>query len=67
MALTEAKYKANNKYLKKAYENILIHIRRDSELNGDAIRAHAAAQGESLNGFIKRAIAEAVERDISKQ
>lgn len=29
----------------------------------DAIKAHAEAQGESVNGFINRAIDEAMERD----
>ena len=29
----------------------------------DTIKAHAEAQGESVNGFINRAIDEAMERD----
>ncbi|WP_312615060.1 Arc family DNA-binding protein [Oscillibacter sp.] len=29
----------------------------------DAIKAHATAQGESVNAFINRAITEAMERD----
>lgn len=29
----------------------------------EKIKAHAQAQGESVNGFIKRAIAETMERD----
>ena len=29
----------------------------------DTIKAHAAAQGESVNAFINRAISEAMERD----
>ena len=29
----------------------------------DTIKAHAAAQGESVNAFINRAIMEAMERD----
>ena len=29
----------------------------------DEIQAHAAAQGESVNAFINRAISEAMERD----
>lgn len=29
----------------------------------DAIKAHAAAQGESVNSFINRAIRETMERD----
>ena len=60
---SQAKLDANARYLKKAYEPIPFKVRRDSELNGDAIRAHAAERGESLNGFIKRAVAETIERD----
>ena len=29
----------------------------------DVIRAHAEAQGESVNGFVNRAISETMERD----
>lgn len=29
----------------------------------EVVQAHAQAQGESVNGFIKRAIAETMERD----
>ena len=67
MARTEAQKKADKKYNRKTYEQINFTVRRDSELNGDAIRAHAAEQGESLNGFLKRAVAETVERDRAKR
>lgn len=60
---SQAKIDANARYLKKAYEQISFAVRRDSELNGDAIRAHAAEQNESLRGFLLRAVAETVERD----
>ena len=32
----------------------------------EQIKAHAEAQGESVNAFINRAIAETMERDASK-
>lgn len=32
----------------------------------ERIKAHAAAQGESVNGFIKRAIDETMQRDKGK-
>lgn len=66
MARTEAQKKADKKYNKKTYEQINFTVRRDSELNGDAIRVHAAEQGESLNGFLKRAVTETIERDRAK-
>ena len=33
----------------------------------DEIKAHAESNGESLNGFVNRAIDEAVERDNAKE
>lgn len=32
----------------------------------EALQAHAQAQGESVNGFIKRAIQETMERDSQR-
>ena len=60
---TQAHIDANARYDKKAYARVLLRVRNDSELNLDAIRAHIAETGESLNGFIMRAIAETIERD----
>ena len=67
MPVSEAKYRANTRYLKKAYERIAFNLRRDAEINGDYIRAHAEAMGESMNSFLKRAVAETIERDKAKQ
>lgn len=63
---SQAHIDANARYAKKAYDRTLIRVRKDAELNGEAIRTHATAMGESLNGFITRAVAEAVERDKKK-
>lgn len=63
MKATEAKYNADRKSHAKIYERIAFDVRRDAEINGDFIRAHAAAMGESMNSFIKRAVTEAIERD----
>ena len=38
-----------------------------SQEDRDVIQAHAQARGESVNGFIKRAISEAMERDNAAQ
>ena len=43
-----------------AYQEQLIG-RKQSEK--EAIKAHAEARGESVNGFVNRAIAETMERD----
>ncbi len=63
MARSEAQIKADAKWHKKAYERIPFDVRRDAEITGDVIRAHAAMMGESLNSFLKRAVSEAIERD----
>ncbi len=60
MALTAARKKANAKYEAKAYDKTLIRLPKGRL---DEIRAHIEPTGESLNGFIGRAIAEAMERD----
>ena len=59
---SEAHIAATGRYEKKAYDKILLRIRKDSPLNGDAIRAYAEKQGESVNAFILRAVAETIER-----
>ena len=56
---TPAQSKAHNNYIAKFAR---LEVRTTVEQRG-AIQAHAAAQGESVNGFINRAIQEAMERD----
>ncbi len=60
MALTTARKKANAKYEAKAYDKTLIRLPKGRL---DEIRAHIKPAGESLNGFIGRAISETMERD----
>ncbi len=66
MPISKAKREADARYHKKAYEQIAFIVRRDAEINGDYIRAHAEAMGESTNSFIKRAVTETIERDNAK-
>lgn len=49
-----------NKYIAKAYDRINILVPKGGK---DTIKAHAEARGESVNGFVKRAIDETMERD----
>lgn len=63
MALTSARKKANAKYEAKAYDKTLIRLPKGRL---DEIRAHIEPAGESLNGFINRAISETIERDSDK-
>lgn len=57
---TEARKKANEKYNAKAYDEIKIRVRKGEK---ETIKNHAESKGESLNGFINRAIDETMERD----
>ena len=56
---TEAQKKAQKKYMVRV---ATIQIRTTTERRDD-IKAHAEARGESVNGFINRAISETMERD----
>ena len=63
MAQSKAHIDATGRYEKKAYDKILLRIRKDSAVNGDVIRTHAESRGESVNGFLLRAVTETIERD----
>jgi len=58
--MSEARKRANAKYNAKAYDRLEIIVKKGSK---DELKAHAAERGESLNGFVNRAIGEAMERD----
>ena len=57
---SKARIAANNRYNAKAYDEIKVRV---SKGNKDIIKAHAENNGESLNGFVNRAIDETMERD----
>ena len=63
MALSTARKKANAKYEAKAYDKTLIRLPKGRL---DEIRAHIEPVGESLNGFIGRAINETMARDSAE-
>ena len=56
--------RAKNKYNAKNYDSLRIIVKKG---NKDIIKAHAAEQGESLNGFVNRAIEETIKRDSSSE
>lgn len=60
MAVSKAQQKATNKYISKAYDRVNLTLPKGQK---EDVQAHAAAQGESVNAFINRAILEAMERD----
>lgn len=57
-----ARTRAQNKYIGKAYDRINLTVPKGKQ---QIIKAHAKQQGESVNGFINRAIGEAMARDMS--
>lgn len=56
---TEAQKRAQKAYMGKF---VRVEIRMTPE-DREAAQVHAEAHGESVNGFINRAIAETIERD----
>lgn len=63
MAVSKAQQKAVSKYVKEKYDRIEIKAPKGKKA---AIQAHAEAHGESVNGFINRAIDQTMSRDDSK-
>lgn len=57
---TQAQNKATQKYIKANYDEIKLRIPKGEK---EIIKAYAAKHNESVNGFVKRAIDEAMERD----
>lgn len=47
---------ATQKYENKAYDKVLIRLKKDSELSKQNVQTAADSVGESLNGFITEAI-----------
>lgn len=60
MAVSKAQQRAVTKYDAKAYDKTLLRLPKGRL---DIVKAYATAHGESVNGFIGRAILDAMERD----
>lgn len=58
--VSKAQQRATNKYIAKAYDRVNLTLPKGKK---DEVKAHADRQGESLNGFIQRAIDETIEND----
>lgn len=63
MPASKAQQKAVSKYMKENYDVYQIRMPKGKK---ELIKAHADAQGESVNGFINRAVDETMERDAGK-
>lgn len=53
-----------NRYNAKAYDRINLMVKKGDK---EKIKAHAEAQGDSVNGFINKAIDEKITRDNDKK
>lgn len=63
MSEKKRKAKWQNDYIAKAYDRVNLTVPKGDK---DKIKAHAESMGESVNGFINRAIEEAMIRDNEK-
>ena len=63
MPASKAQQKAVTKYMKENYDEIKVRVEKGRKA---IIQAHAEAQGESVNGFINRAIGNQISQDRRK-
>lgn len=60
MAISESQRKAVAKYNAANYDRIELRIEKGQK---QVLKEHAESRGETLNGFVNRAIKETLERD----
>ena len=61
--MTANKYEYKNAWIAEKLDRINLTMPKGRK---EELKAHAAAQGESVNAFINRAITEAIERDNAR-
>lgn len=64
MPVSKKQQASVHKYVREHYDRISVTVPQGKR---EEIRQHAESQGESVNGFINRAIDEAMENDLAKQ
>ena len=64
MTVSKKQQASVTKYVKEHYDRISLTVPQGKRAQ---IKAHADTQGESVNGFINRAIDETLERDKKKR
>lgn len=60
MAVSKAQQRAVAKYMKENYDNVQVRMPKGKK---EKIKAYAESKGESINGFVNRAIDEAMENE----
>ena len=63
MAVSKAQQKAVAKYMKNNYDELKVRVPKGRK---DIIKVHAEKNGESVNGFVNRAIDETMQRDTTE-
>ena len=64
MTTTESQKQAHYRYEKKAIKRIPLDVQKEKY---EEIKAAAEAAGETVNGYIKSAIDQRIERDAKKE
>ncbi|MBQ6413425.1 MAG: hypothetical protein IJI19_08105 [Ruminococcus sp.] len=60
MATSKSQLNASKKYISEKLDEIKLRVPKGER---EIIRSHAEKMGQSLNGFVRRAIKETIERD----
>lgn len=63
MAYTQASNKATQRYNKKAYDDLRIRVKKGQ---AEKIKAFSEKNGESLNGYVCRLIAEDMGKKLTE-
>lgn len=64
MPTSEARLQINKKYITEKLDEVKFRVPKGEKA---VIQQHAAKQGESVNGFITRAVKETMERDNERE
>lgn len=64
MPVSESKRRAIDKWNREKVDSLHLRVKKGLR---EVLQAHAEKQGESVNAFINRAIAETMERDNAKK
>ena len=63
MATSESRLRINKKYITEKLDEVKFRVPKGQR---EIIKHHADMQGESVNGFLNRAVKETMERDNNK-
>ncbi len=63
MAVTEAQKAATRRFESKQYDKVLLRLKKGGNTSKESIQAHAEAAGESLNGYIVKAVERRIKAD----